>query len=99
MQFPYQCQKCNKRFDVEFPIGKATRETPCPFCKGKGKGKRIYEGMSVAVKIDGAFHRTSSFGEQMKARNAAAGQRMKGRKAPVRLTAWDHGNGDVRGVE
>ena len=96
MFFPYQCQKCDKRFDGEFPIGKAPRGIPCPACKGKGK--RIYEGMSIAVKIDGMTHRTSQFGEQMKSRNMQAAERMKGRKAPVRLTAWDYGNGKVEEV-
>jgi len=94
MLFPFQCQKCKKRFDGEFSIGKAPRETPCPNCQGNSK--RIYEGMSIAVKINGAMCRTSSFGEQMKARNAQAGYRMQGHKAPVRLTAYDHGGGDIR---
>jgi putative FmdB family regulatory protein len=95
MIFPYQCQKCGKRFDVEFAIGKAPRATPCPDCKGDGK--RIYEGMSIAVKVGGAFHhRTSSFGEQMKARNVKAAQRQRGRKAPVRRAALDYGGGDIR---
>jgi putative FmdB family regulatory protein len=97
MFFPFQCQKCKKKFDVEKPIGQAPREASCPACKGTAK--RIYEGMSIAVKIDGATHRTSNFGEQMKQRNAAAGYRMQGKKAPVRLTAYDHGNGDVREVK
>ena len=94
MLFPYQCQKCGNRFDGDFPIGKAPRKAPCPSCKGDSK--RIYEGLSVAVKIGGHFCKTSKFGEQMKQKNEAAAHRMKGRKAPVRLTAWDHGGGDVR---
>jgi predicted nucleic acid-binding Zn ribbon protein len=97
MIFPFQCQKCSKSFDEEFPIGKAPRVTPCPHCKGNGK--RIYDGMCVAVKIGGAFCHSSTFGEQMKARNMQAAQRMKGRKAPVRLAAMDHGGGDVREVK
>ena len=96
MQFPFQCQKCQKRFDGDYPIGKAPRETRCPSCKGKSK--RLYEGMSIAVKIDGDFRHSSSFGEQMRAKNLAAAERQKGRVAPVRLKAWDHGGGDIREV-
>jgi putative FmdB family regulatory protein len=96
MLFPFECSKCKNRFDEQFPIGKAPREVRCPKCKGLAK--RVYSGMSIGVKIDGAFHRTSSFGEQMKEKNTKAAHRMQGKKAPVRLTAWDHGNGDVRGV-
>lgn len=94
MFFPFQCQKCHKKFDGEFPIGKAPRETPCPTCKGTSK--RVYEGTSIAVKIGGSFVHSSSFGEQMKNRNLQAAHRMKGRVAPVRLKAWDHGGGDIR---
>lgn len=93
MLFPFKCTGCGKRFDGEFPIGKAPRELPCPSCQKNSK--RIYEGMSIGVKVDGVT-RSSGFGEQMKARNAQAAYRMKGRKPPVRLAAWDHGNGDVR---
>lgn len=95
MLFPYQCQKCEKRFDGDFPIGQAPRQTSCPSCDGEGK--RIYEGLSLGVKIGGnTIHRT--FGEQMKSRNAQAAHRMKGNRPPVRPIAHDYGNGDVREV-
>jgi len=101
MFFPYQCKKCSHRFDGSFTIGKAPRETPCPKCKGVGK--RIYEGMSIAVKIDGrttsGIARKSTFGEEMRARNESAGKRMKGLKAPVRLVAMDYGGGKVEEVK
>ena len=97
MLFPYQCKKCEKKFDGDFPVGKAPREVPCPDCKGTGK--RVYEGMSFAVKIGGAIDRKSTFGENMKARNTQAAYRMQGKKSPVRLKAWDHGEGDVREVK
>lgn len=97
MFFPYQCQSCKKLFDGEYPIGKAPRETPCPSCKGTSK--RIYEGVSVGVKIGGSFVRSSTFGEQMKARNAQAAHRMKGNRPPVRPVAHDFGGGDVREVK
>lgn len=96
MLFSYECQKCGKRFDGDYPIGKAPRVTPCPACKSDSK--RVYEGMSIAVKISGK-PMSSTFGEQMKARNLAAGHRMKGRKAPVRVKALDYGNGDIREVK
>jgi predicted nucleic acid-binding Zn ribbon protein len=97
MQFPFQCKKCGKRFDGEYPIGKAPRVTPCPSCKGTAN--RIYEGLSLSVKVGGDFIRSSKFGEEMKAKNSKAAYRQKGRKAPVRLAAYDHGNGDVREVK
>lgn len=96
MQFPYQCQKCQKRFDGDYPIGKAPRETRCPSCKGKSK--RLYEGMSIAVKIDGDFRHSRFFGEQMKERNMAAGKKMQGRTPGLKLVAHDYGQGDIREV-
>lgn len=96
MLFSYECQKCGKRFDGEYPIGKAPRVTPCPACKSDSK--RVYAGVSISVKVSGRAA-SSTFGEQMKARNLAAGHRMKGRKPPVRTTAHDYGNGDIREVK
>ena len=100
MLFPYQCKKCSNRFDGSFPIGQAPRETRCPKCKGLSK--RVYEGMSIAVKIDGRTHgqvaKSGTFGEEMKRRNLQAAQRMKGKKPPVRAIAHDFGNGDVREI-
>ena len=92
MLFGYECQKCHKRFDADFPIGKATRMAPCPFCKGTGK--RVYEGTSIAVKINGHTSMSSTFGEQMKKRNTEAAHRMKGRKPP-KLVGYDYGGGKV----
>lgn len=99
MLFPYQCTKCSNRFDETFPIGKATRETRCPKCKGLSK--RVYEGMSIAVKIDGrttsgTTSRKSTFGEEMKRRNISAAKRQKGKVPGMRLVAHDYGNGDIR---
>jgi DNA-directed RNA polymerase subunit RPC12/RpoP len=92
MLFPYVCSKCGKRFDGDFPIGKAPRGVPCPSCGSSGK--RVYEGMSIAVKVSGRTS-FSTFGEQMKAKNAAAGHRMKGRKPPVRLRGFEMPDGKV----
>lgn len=78
-------------------MGKNPREVPCPKCGQKAK--RVYAGMSIALKIGSSFSKGakgSTFGEQMKAKNAEAGNRMRGRKAPVRIVAHDYGNGDVR---
>ena len=96
MFFPYQCQACEKKFDGDFPIGKAPREVPCPKCQGISR--RTYEGTSIAVSIGGAINRKSTFGEHMKSKNLAAANRQKGRVPPVRLKAWDHGGGDIREV-
>lgn len=93
MLFPYMCSKCGKRFDGDFPIGKAPRGVPCPSC-GK-PSKRVYEGVSIAIKVSGVTS-SSTFGERMKTRNLQAAHRMKGRKPPVRVKAYDYGNGDVR---
>lgn len=96
MLFGFECQKCNKRFDVDFPIGKAPRATPCPSCKGSGK--RVYAGMSIAVKINGHTSLSTSFGEQMKKKNMQSSSKLHGKSPPVRLTAWDYGNGNIREV-
>ena len=97
MLFSFQCQKCMKKFDGEFSIGKAPRTTACPTCKGNSK--RIYEGMSIAVKIGGSFAKSSTFGEQMKSRNLKAANRMKGQRPGLRPVAHDFGNGDIREVK
>jgi len=95
MLFPFQCQKCDNKWDGDYPIGKAPRVVPCPSCGGAGK--RVYAGLSIGVKV-GSFTRPASFGEQMKARNAAAGHRMKGRKPPVRLAGYQMPDGKVVGA-
>ena len=88
MLFGYECEKCHRRFDVDFPIGKAPRITKCTTCSGSGK--RVYEGMSIAVRVNGHTSLSSNFGEQMKKRNADAAHRMKGRVAP-KLLGYDYG--------
>ena len=97
MLFSYECQKCGKRFDGDYSIGKAPRIASCPSCTSDSK--RVYDGISISVKVVGGTSRSRTFGEEMKSRNLAAGERMKGRKAPVKLAALDYGNGDVRAVE
>ena len=97
MQFPFQCKKCGKRFDGEYPIGKAPRVTPCPSCRGTAN--RIYEGLSLSVKIGGDFLRSSKFGEEMKAKNLKTKYRQQGKVPGLRLAAYDYGNGDVREVK
>jgi len=94
MTFSYMCVKCGKGFDGDWTIGKAPKTVPCPACGGTGK--RVYSGVSIAVKVSGS--RPSGFGEQMKRRNDEAGRRMKARKPPVRLAALDYGDGNVKEV-
>ena len=92
MLFPYMCVKCGKRFDGDYPIGKAPRGVPCPSCGSSAK--RVYEGMSIAVKVSGAAS-SSTFGEQQKRKNEKAAHRMRGRKPPVRLKGYQMANGAV----
>lgn len=92
MVYPYRCP-CGKSIEQEYPMGKNPREVPCPKCGQTAK--RVYEGMSIAIKVGSSFARGSTFGEQMKAKNAAAGHRMKGRKPPVRLAGYKHMDGRV----
>jgi len=96
MLFPYQCTKCDNRFDGDYPIGQAPRTVPCPSCGGTAK--RVYTGMSLFVRVAGK-PLSRNFGEQMKMRNLEAGKRMRDRKPPVRLKAYDYGNGDIREVK
>jgi putative FmdB family regulatory protein len=94
MTFSYECQKCGKRFDSEFPVGKAPRGMKCPSCGGDGK--RIYSGMSIMLKVSGAhggINRATSFGESMKAKNAQAGKRMRMNRTPPKLVGYDYGGG------
>lgn len=96
MTFSYECQKCRKHFDADFPVGKAPRGMKCPSCGGDGK--RVYSGMSIMLKTNGAqggIHRSSSFGEQMKARNMQAASRMRGRTAP-KLLGHQYADGSVK---
>jgi putative FmdB family regulatory protein len=95
MLYPYECQICEKKFDEVYKIGDAPRETVCPDCKGLAK--RTYDNVGISFSQSVVTNPTT-FGEQMKARNREAAHRMKGREAPVRVTAYDHGNGDVREV-
>jgi predicted nucleic acid-binding Zn ribbon protein len=95
MLFGYECEKCSKRMDADFPVGKAPRTVRCTSCGSTSK--RVYEGTSISLKIDGHYARTSTFGEQMKKRNEAAAGRMRGRTAP-KLLGYQHADGSVKGV-
>ena len=92
MQFPYQCDKCGRKVDGDYPIGQAPRTVPCSSCGGTCK--KVYAGMSLSIRVDGRT-RGSTFGEQMKQRNVSAAHRMKGRKPPVRLLGYEHKDGSV----
>ena len=96
MLFPYECQKCGRRFDGEFPIGQAPRGTRCPVCKGTSK--RVYEGTSIMLRtsgVSGGISRSSNFGEQMKKRNEEAGRRMRVNRSPPKLLGYSHADGQV----
>lgn len=93
MIFSYECSKCNKRFEGEFPIGKAPRVLECPICNGEGK--RIYSGMNIVFKINGHTSLSSNYGEQLKKKNEAAAYRMQGREAP-KLLGYKYSDGSVK---
>lgn len=94
MVYEYQCDKCSERIEKDFSMGKAPRSIKC----GCGaKAKRVYSGL--AISINGAIDRKSTFGEEMKKRNQKAAHRQQGRDAPVKLKALDYGNGDIREVK
>jgi predicted nucleic acid-binding Zn ribbon protein len=96
MTFSYECQKCKKHFDTEFPEGKAPRGMKWPSCGGDGK--RIYSGMSIMLKVNGVhggINRASTFGEQMKSGNTQAGKRMRVNRTPPKLVGYNYGGGKV----
>jgi len=93
MIYPYACEACKNRVELNFPMGQNPREVSCPKC-GK-RARRVYEGMSIALKIGTSFSKNSTFGEHMKSKNLEAGKRMKGLKAPVRLQGYQMPNGKV----
>jgi hypothetical protein len=94
MLFPFQCEKCGKKMDEDFPIGKAPRSVRCS-CGGTCR--RVYAGTSLSIRVSGRTS-GSTFGEQQRQKNLQASHRMKGRKPPVRTVAYDYGNGDMREV-
>lgn len=96
MQFPYECQKCHKRQEQAYGIGKAPRTVSCS-CGGIAK--RIYETTGLVFMVGGNPIRKSTFGESLKKRNMNASSKLHGKKPPVRVTAYDYGNGDIRDVK
>ncbi len=45
--YPYVCEKCNKKFEVEMSISEhEEKQTKCPKCNSK-KVKRVYEPFSA----------------------------------------------------
>lgn len=94
MLYQYECDKCWKPTEESFRMGTAPKFVKCPACKGRAS--RVYS--SPALKIGDGINRKSTFGESIRQRNLKAAHRMKGRKAPVRVAAYDHGNGDIREV-
>lgn len=95
MIFPFVCtnKKCAARVDVDGRIGHPPRNVKCEKCGTECR--RIYTATGFVM---GQKRATSTFGEEMRARNEAAGHRMKGKKPPARLVAHDYGGGDVREV-
>jgi putative FmdB family regulatory protein len=94
MFYEFECDGCKTRTERQFRMGEAPKAVKCDRCGGRAN--RVFS--TFALSIDGSINRTSTFGESMRKRNDKAAHRMKGKSAPVRLVAHDHGNGDVRGV-
>ena len=89
MTYEYECD-CGARTERRARMGSAPRTVKCPKCGAKAK--RIFN--SFAIGIDGGIDRKSTFGENMRKRNDTAGRRMrKNRDAPVKLSAYDYGDG------
>lgn len=94
MLFDFVCQDCQHSFECDYAIGKAPRNISCVKCSGLAK--RVYSS-SIGISVSRVTH-PSTFGEQMKAKNAEAGFKMQGQKPPVRISAYDYGDGDIREV-
>ena len=86
MIFAFECQKCHKRIEQEYSIGKAPRTVPCP-CGDPAK--RIYEATGLVFMVGGKPMRKSTWGEDQKKKNERAAFRMQGKKPPVRLLGYD----------
>lgn len=94
MFYEFECRACNTKAEQEFRMGKAPKSVKCGRCGGQAK--RIFS--TFALSIGGAINRKSTFGESMRNLNQKAAHRMKGRERPARITAYDYGNGDIRGI-
>ena len=96
MRFDYKCPD-HGGFELDFPVGKAVRTASCPKCRKESK--RIYTSCNFVLSGVGWPSKGLSFNAEMTIRNADAGKRMKGRKPPLTLAAYDYGGGDVREVK
>ena len=98
MLYPYQCQKCKSRADLEYRMGQAPRTVACPKCGAEAK--RVYEGMSFILRGNDWPSKSGRFKREMTGRNERAGERMRKEHTPgMNLVAHDFGNGDVREVD
>lgn len=79
MFYHYECDSCNAIIDLEFKMGKNPRTVKCS-C-----GKRAERSIgAVDFTIDGiSGSRETTFGEEMKQRNNAAGKHMRERWEPT----------------
>lgn len=99
MRYEYGCQNCGAAFDVDFRIGSAPPTAKCPKCGEPGKRRYSNAGFSVqggSISCPAKATVRRKLGDDMLARNRAAGDRMRGKTPPVRRVATDYGGGDIR---
>lgn len=104
MRYEYGCSnlKCGNVFDEHFRLGSAPLTAKCPKCRGVASRRYTTAGFSVkggSISVPSGSKVRRRMGDEMLARNRAAGDRMRGRVPPVRRVATDYGSGDVRAVE
>ena len=98
VRFDYRCLTCDKRFELQFPIGEAPQRAPCPDCGEEAK--KLISRTGFILKGGGWPSRTARMKTDMTKRNEAAGHRMRKEHKPgMKLAALDYGDGDVREVK
>lgn len=99
MLFDYGCSECEIYFEMDFPIGKAKKKTKCPEC-GKDSNRR-FTSCNFILKGGGWPRKFTFFNKEMTDRNNTAARNMRKEhgEGPVRLVAYDYGDGDVREVK
>ena len=90
MLYDYRCSECKAEFEANFPMGEAKKEIECLECGNMAKR---------AFGCNFVLPDASKFNREMTERNRKAGERQKDNIPPVRLKAYDYGNGDIREVK
>lgn len=95
MLFDYRCN-CGHTFEMNFPIGQASRQVACPECQQMAK--RAYTTCNFHLKGGGWPSKGTRLNREMTRRNERAGRRMRKEHGEpgMKPVAYDYGNGDVR---